>query len=122
MIGICRGAQLLNVVAGGRLFQHIEGHPSIHDVRLRDGRTVMSNSVHHQMMIPGPNAVIMATSNHAHTRLSAIEEPEDTPEVEAIFYPELGFYGIQGHPEFGHGATTRWFFEQVEECFFEGAR
>lgn len=26
MVGICRGAQFLNVMAGGKMIQHVEGH------------------------------------------------------------------------------------------------
>lgn len=53
MIGICRGAQLLNVAAGGFLIQDVENHAGPdHLVRFADGALETVNSRHHQMMYP----------------------------------------------------------------------
>lgn len=75
-LGICRGAQFLNVMSGGELWQHLEdwgNHRKEHTVL----RYKMSNlfdveddtiddcyeyevtSTHHQQMIPGPDARIL---------------------------------------------------------------
>ena len=66
IIGVCRGAQLLCVAAGGRLAQHIDGHGSSHKVTLQDedGSVIFCNSSHHQMMIPAMDAKILATAAH----------------------------------------------------------
>jgi len=61
-VGICRGAQLLNVLSGGSMLQHVSGHTSSHDlVLLHEKNAIMRDvpSTHHQMMLPSP---------HVHTR------------------------------------------------------
>lgn len=51
IIGICRGAQVSCVLAGGKLVQHMT-HPSRHIARLYDGSEITINSSHHQMQYP----------------------------------------------------------------------
>lgn len=55
MAGICRGAQFLNVMNGGTMWQHVDNH-SIHGTHkatnLITGEDVMVTSTHHQMMRP----------------------------------------------------------------------
>ena len=56
LLGICRGAQLMCVVAGGKLMQHIEDHSIMHNLVLCDEQyaTIKCNSSHHQMIfLPG---------------------------------------------------------------------
>jgi len=53
IIGICRGAQLVNVAAGGFMIQDIQGHVACdHLARFIDGTLETVNSTHHQMMFP----------------------------------------------------------------------
>ena len=52
MIGICRGAQFLAVMLGGKLYQHIEYHSYLHWTH--DGK-LQINSTHHQGIIAGPH-------------------------------------------------------------------
>jgi gamma-glutamyl-gamma-aminobutyrate hydrolase PuuD len=63
MVGICRGGQFLNVVCGGGMIQHIEGHQATeHEITIPydslyaefDGE--MMTSDHHQAMIPSEQA------------------------------------------------------------------
>ena len=54
-LGICRGAQLLNVLNKGSLFQHVAGgyHVRKHSIGTIDGKKFDNcSSTHHQMMIP----------------------------------------------------------------------
>jgi putative glutamine amidotransferase len=115
LLAICRGAQVLNVAAGGTLIQDIPSqHPThiahsitfpknvaVHDVavkpqtclsvllagRLAAGGHVAVNSRHHQSVKnPAPGFVVSATA------------PDGV--VEAIEKPDAAFcVGVQWHPE-----------------------
>jgi putative glutamine amidotransferase len=111
LLGICRGMQMLNVVCGGTLAQHLPellGHGehrrvpgsfdgAEHDVTLEDGslaqraageRTHSTRSHHHQGVdCLGAGLVVSGTSD-----LDGLPE--------AIELPEKGFaLGVQWHPE-----------------------
>ena len=107
LLGICRGAQLLNVMAGGSLYQDIS-HPSYHEIVTDDGRRFMSNSVHHQMLRVGVGSIIKAWAENLspnHFYMSGDEEAFDVDvkkEPEVVIYPEHRMVLVQGHPEFGH--------------------
>lgn len=111
--GICRGAQFLCAMAGGTLFQHVEGHAcsSLHPIRTWDGRTFDVTSTHHQMQNPPASAKILAWSE---TRRSHIYIGEDDKELEppkyeyeCVHYPNINAIGMQYHPEmmsiYSHG-------------------
>ncbi len=111
ILGICGGEQLLNVVLGGTLIQHIpdavksdipheQPNPRTepgHDVFIREDtllhrivgkKKIAVNSAHHQAIAtPGPDVVINA----------------DAPDgvIEGIEYPAHPFcLGVQWHPEY----------------------
>lgn len=52
-VGICRGAQLGNVLCGGTLWQHVDNHGSRHPIKDLTGiakpHLLVASSVHHQM-------------------------------------------------------------------------
>lgn len=96
-IGICRGAQLLNVLNGGKLHQHIPNHGRTHPVNLlmRFGDfpdQIMISSTHHQMMIPTPEADLLAYS-------SGLAFKEGSVEPEVVYYPRTQSLCVQYHPE-----------------------
>lgn len=122
LIGICRGAQLLNCLSGGSLWQDVDNHHSPHEVTdLVTGQKITINSVHHQMMIPGPDAEVVAVTNVSTEKLSAsnkwsriigsISEYDQDPEV--IYYDDTYSLCFQAHPEFGDKETTDYFFDLV---------
>jgi GMP synthase-like glutamine amidotransferase len=111
MVGVCRGAQFLCVMAGGRLCQHLEGHrlepDQVHAIRARDadGRPIdlECSSLHHQMQLPPPGAEVLAWAEPRRAGGSYFDG-DDRPispamEYEAVFYREIGAIGIQWHPE-----------------------
>ena len=109
--GICRGHQLLWVLTGGKLWQHIQGHgaePEHHRMILRGkGRVITGvTSYHHQA------ARVYAAAENAKI-LGVVKEPQGVDVfaegtrstvyeiVEAFYDPEARTFGVQGHPEFG---------------------
>ena len=101
IIGICRGAQILCVAAGGKLAQHMDGHGYTHDVVLHDEDDVVvkANSSHHQMMLPLDNAIILATADGT-TGLDQYNCAVKYNRVnEVVYFPVVNGLGIQPHPE-----------------------
>lgn len=107
IIGVCRGAQLLCAMAGGKLVQHVEGHNrGDHDVTTSDGRTIITTSYHHQMMWPyDVEHEMLAVSSKKRSRIYAFNASnvknsisKDEPEV--VWFPKIKGLAIQGHPEF----------------------
>ena len=60
MLGICRGAQLLNVMVGGSLYQDVNHHSGGHSITNDEGENFLTTSVHHQMMRTTDDAIIKA--------------------------------------------------------------
>ncbi|NIP41355.1 MAG: hypothetical protein GWO28_01245 [candidate division Zixibacteria bacterium] len=97
MIGICRGAQFLNVMNGGKLHQHVRNHRANHPINLltRFGEfpeTIQVNSSHHQMMVVPKDGQILAYASNIAFQGGVVE-----PEV--VFFPATRSLCIQYHPE-----------------------
>ena len=103
VLGICRGAQLMNVAFGGTLYQDIRTQVSgavlhrdwdiydqnIHGLRLESGEVTRVNSVHHQAVKDLGDGL----------KAVAWSEPDDL--VEAIRAEEGPYcFAVQWHPEF----------------------
>lgn len=115
MIGICRGAQFLNVMNGGKLWQHVNNHCGSHLAKVtvpfadyEEGKTFTVTSTHHQMMRPTDKGTVLlaaskATEKHAFGEMKmGLEENSD---VEVVFYDESKCLCVQPHPEL-HYATA----------------
>jgi putative glutamine amidotransferase len=107
ILGICGGAQVLNVALGGSLYQDIpsqlskahkhaglpdRGHivdivPTTHMAAIVSSQDVRVNSLHHQAVkVPGEGLVVSATARDG--------------VIEAIELPRRSFViGVQWHPE-----------------------
>lgn len=114
MVGICRGFQFLNVMNGGSLYQHINGHGGgSHTVEVRDflgvctdfledGRYIQTNSTHHQLVNLGiSGGMLLAEAN---PRLSDVYYTDtntftNATEVEAACWTRTRSIGVQYHPE-----------------------
>lgn len=128
-IGICRGAQLLNVKAGGKLYQHVDSHCNgPHEIRYISGsvgKVGVVNSVHHQQMRPAAQGAVLigwakeSKFRHYYDHMSKgkISEKREDQRVdpEIIWYPKDKFYCFQAHPEFGHDETTEIFFRSLAD-------
>lgn len=104
--GICRGGQFLNVMNGGTMFQHVDNHGGDHIAydHVSD-KEVLVTSTHHQMMIPGPNAVLLMTAKRSTVRwleqeAQMVNREKGDVDVEALFYPETNSLCFQPHPEY----------------------
>lgn len=129
VLGICGGEQLLNVVLGGTLFQHVpESFPDSiilheqpnprtepgHNIAIEKGTllhkivgstTLSVNSAHHQAVAKAaPSLVVNATA--------------DDGVIEGIEYPGKRFcLGVQWHPEYTVNSGDKKIFEAfVSAC------
>jgi hypothetical protein len=119
-IGICRGAQFLNVMNGGKLWQDIPGHRYSHELRYINEadlqRTYLVSSTHHQMMIPHlPDGIIWAYANQAeyreHAKGGRLELGKNHwRDAEIVYYPKTKSLCFQPHPEYLVPADTRELF------------
>lgn len=120
IIGICRGAQMMCALAGGKLIQDVSGHTANHRIVTDEGKTMTTTSLHHQMMFPWEisNYCLIAWTEQPLSRTYIEGTPISTKEVadvlvtfpaaievdkyepEIIYLPEVKALCIQGHPEF----------------------
>lgn len=111
-LGICRGAQLLTVAAGGKLIQHVEGHTKSHLISSQIESYIADfkmTSTHHQMMYPfnlkRNDWSLLAWSKffNSTTYLNGENKEVELPfkflEPEIVYYSSYRFLCIQGHPE-----------------------
>ena len=121
MIGICRGAQFLNVMEGGGLWQDVNNHCVPHHsiVDFRTGETIAGmTSTHHQQMRAAEDAEIIAVAELSTNKKCEKEEiKRETPEcddMEVLWYPKSLALCFQPHPEFGHGPCRNYFLDLVD--------
>lgn len=125
LLGICRGAQGLCALAGGKLVQHQSSQGSTHGIMVYKDPTnkgcaqwatdsrggeieeITVSSCHHQAQFPwgisGNAFRILGWSlglSETHEDGYRREIVHEKPEVEICYYPTLKALGIQSHPEF----------------------
>jgi carbamoylphosphate synthase small subunit len=106
MLGVCRGGQLLNVLSGGRMYQHVTHHAGDHEITdARTGETVLVSSTHHQMFMPSPKALLVAYSTLGGTREwydgDVFRRDVSNTDYEVVYYEHTKCLCFQPHPEFG---------------------
>ena len=123
-IGICRGAQFLNVMNGGKLWQHVDNHAlglrkthraynllPIPKSEYSKSKVLQLNSLHHQMMIPHPKGHVLCIANEGNNFYSADEHRQpDGHDPEVVWYPETKSLCFQPHPEEQSAYETRNYF------------
>lgn len=112
LLGICRGNQLLTILSGGKLIQHVEGHCRDHSMVLNNSLKYNITSSHHQMIYPfdlnEKDYELIAYSEYfqSNTYLNGdneeIELPNNFLEPEIVYYKKTNALCIQGHPEWSH--------------------
>lgn len=105
MVGICRGGQFLNVMSGGRMYQHVTDHTRSHSITdTRTGETVYVSSTHHQMIMPSPRAIVVATtvvgSNREWYDGEILRKDISDTDFEVVWYEDTKCLCFQPHPEF----------------------
>lgn len=122
IIGICRGAQMLCAAAGGTLMQHITGHGGEHRVLTSTGEYLKTNSMHHQMMVPGNVAhevlaEIPLTELRSHVYIDEDRKVDHHQEPEMIWFNDINGCAVQWHPEFmeKHCPATKFIFNELEK-------
>lgn len=117
MAGICRGGQLLNVLNGGKMWQHVNHH-AVHGTHsatdLRTGQVLQVTSTHHQMMQPSHTADVWLVAEEATTKQTATSQFDGKmwPDYEAVVYPINKCLCFQPHPEYvgvNHECQTLYF-------------
>lgn len=116
MSGICRGGQFLNVMSGGKMYQHVNKHATGATHQLTDvqsGSIITVSSTHHQMMRRSPEGTLLAYAQLGGFKQymdggQVAEGPEDELDAEVVWYPTTKALCFQPHPEF---------FRADHECF-----
>lgn len=123
MIGICRGAQFLNVMEGGKMWQDVNNHAvhqghSIIDMRTGEEKFNMT-STHHQQMIAGQSATIIATASLSTEKQgdghSQYRDEAEQDDMEVLWYEDNKVLCFQPHPEFRHGDCRNYFLDLVDD-------
>ena len=119
IIGVCRGAQMMCALAGGKLVQDVSGHSHDHFIETDEGKVLTATSLHHQMMYPwdvSHRLIAWCSPPRSSSYLegNALTEkvlkdvvssfPADLDvekrEPEIVYFPTIKSLCIQGHPEF----------------------
>lgn len=111
-LGICRGNQLLTVLSGGQLIQHVTNHAiaGTHKIHLmNEDVDIDITSTHHQMIWPfylnkkDYDILAKSTRDLSTTYLNGDNKqkrlPSDFVECEIVYYKKTNCLCIQGHPE-----------------------
>lgn len=111
IIGVCRGAQMGCAASGGYLLQDVEGHHGRHEVTTIDGEKFVTNSIHHQMLMPldvEHELVAWSSTNlskrhgypyYGYKQDELFTPPEGWKEPEYVYFKKTNIHAIQWHPE-----------------------
>ena len=109
MTGICRGFLFLNVMAGGQMYQDVDGHGTYrHGTFFRSTEKIYDvSSTHHQLVKLPETAIPMMwsdpkRSNHYNGPDGSIIPDGIDREIEGAIFPTLNAFGVQYHPEIMH--------------------
>jgi gamma-glutamyl-gamma-aminobutyrate hydrolase PuuD len=117
ILGICRGAQMLCAIAGGKLVQNIS-HNHEHEIVIFNNKyyecprnRMLVNSLHHQLQYPfnikDKHEYVMIAATYTDLRMIDTGGSKDISlktlkrkgEPEIVYYKKIKGLGIQFHPE-----------------------
>jgi len=116
-LGVCRGHQLISVLEGASLIQHVDGHHTNHNMKTFDDHTIGVTSCHHQMVIfdkdmeEGKDYYHLGWSSPAKATMYVGEKGIDIyrdgvklanryfEESEMAFFPKSNSLTVQFHPK-----------------------
>lgn len=116
-VGICRGGQLLHVLNGGSMWQHVSGHGSPHEIKYINSvgveRGYLVSSTHHQMMLmKGSVGAVWAWASQTKERefsngkkFEMANNHWKDPEI--VYYRDTLSLCFQPHPEYFTPKDTR---------------
>lgn len=127
-VGICRGAQFLNVMSGGEMYQDVDGHGRSHMITdATTGETVFVSSTHHQMMKPSSTGVLVAYSTIGEDRIwwdnEIFKKEKAEFDYEVVYYEHTKSLCFQPHPEFNSPEYEgmKMYFKSLLERYYEAA-
>lgn len=125
-LGVCRGHQLLTVLAGGSLIQHVSQHSNgMHDMILYTGEKLSVTSCHHQMadlskLQPLEDYFLIGWAHARSTTYLNGDNEEHTcaeyagqlrnivhKEPEMVYFPQIKAITVQLHPEWQDGSKVQ---------------
>ena len=110
VLAICRGAQLACAIQGGGMFQDVPGHVGEDHILVipeENNRIIMTNTCHHQMMIPKDGHVLAHGGKVNRRRFKGKEYVVETmEEPEVVYWKDTRTLGVQGHPEWDHSRNS----------------
>lgn len=125
MVGVCRGAQFINVMMGGKLYQDIDNHNVPHPMWDIKGRVQIPkiSSSHHQSVMKNDGMEIIADSRVStrrhidpHNSEVCVQGKPYAYDIEAFFYRDICALGFQGHPEYrGFSEYSVWAMEKISQ-------
>lgn len=117
MAGICRGGQFLNVMCGGKMWQHVDGHAiyGTHAcIDMITGEQVQVTSTHHQMMLAGALGNVIGRAYEStyaqYMDGDAVRETTLNSDTEVVHYPDHKVLCFQPHPEYGVTSCKDYYF------------
>ena len=132
LVGICRGAQFLNAMNGGKLWQDVDNHGHSHDMLVvATGHRIRVTSTHHQMMRPHSSGKVLGVSDCSRNKFAdhdtwsangGVFFPDDHKDTEIVWYSPTNSLCIQGHPEYVPGSEFATFCIDMMIHFLEEIR
>jgi hypothetical protein len=106
-------------MAGGSLWQDVDGHQGCHKVYDQQNVPHSVTSTHHQLMRPPPHAVTLLTAHESkwYQSDSGLYQADAEGDIEAIYIKDSNIFAFQPHPEYGMQSCQRLFTDYLRDLF-----